>query len=237
MNISNYLRDKTNSDTMSSMSLNYRQGGFLNSFLLPLIIVGVLFLGAAGFGVWAFMERQDYKNNSDQKSAAAAAAQKEATQVEDAAKYAEEAKNPLKPFVGSAAFGAVSVQYPKTWSAYIMQDDSNKGLPLNAFYHPDFVPSFGHYALRVSVIDQSYDKVLTSYKDAINKGTVAISAYQLPKVPSLTGSRVDGEIFKDTQGSMVVFPIRNVTLQVWTEATQYMNDFNNIILPNLSFVP
>lgn len=236
MSISNHLREGRNLDTMSSMSLNYRQGGYLNSLIVPLIAVAVLFLGAAGFGLWAFMERQDYKNNSDQKSAAAAAAQKQTTQAEDAAKYAEESKNPLKTFVGPATFGAVTIQYPKTWSGYIIQDEANN-TPLNAFFHPDVVPSFGNYALRVAIVDQSYDKVLASYKDAISKGTVAVSAYALPKVPTITGSRVDGEIAKEKQGSLVLFPIRNVTLQVWTEASQYMNDFNTHILPNLSFAP
>jgi hypothetical protein len=236
MNISNYLREKTNSDTMSSMSLNYRQGGYLNSLIIPLVAVLVLFVGAAGFGLWAFMERQDYKNNSDQKAAAAAADQKEATQAEDAAKYAEESKNPLKTFVGPSAFGGVAIQYPKTWSGYIIQDEANN-VPLNAFFHPDVVPSTGNYALRIAIVDQPYNKVLEGYKDAITKGTVAVSAYQLPKVPSITGSRVDGEIDKDKQGSLVMFPIRNVTLEVWTEATQYIDDFNTHVLPNLSFAP
>jgi len=218
------------------MNLNNRQGGYLSSLLIPLVVVGVLFVGAAGFGVWAFMERQDYKNNSDQKSAAAAAAQKTATQAEDAAKYAEEAKNPLQTFVGPAAFGAVTVQYPKTWSGYVIQDEAND-VPLNSFFHPDVVPATGNYALRVAIVNQPYSEVLEGYKDAIAKGLVAVSAYKLPKVDSIVGSRVDGEIDKEKQGSLVMFPIRNVTLEVWVEAQQYVPDFNNIVLPNLSFSP
>lgn len=221
---------------MSSMNLNYRQGGYMGSMLLPLIVVIVLFLGAAGFGAWAFMERQDYKNNSDQKAAAAAAAQKEVTQAEDAAKYAEEAKNPLKTFVGPAAFGAVTVQYPKTWSGYIIQDEAND-VPLNAYFHPDVVPSLGNYALRVAIVNQPYSESLDGYKDSIAKGIVAVSPYKLPKVDSVVGSRVDGEIAKDRQGSLVMFPIRNVTLQVWVEAQQYMTDFNDIVLPTITFSP
>ena len=45
------------------------QRGAINALLIPLILVIVFFLGAAGFGYWAFSERQDYKNNSDAKVA------------------------------------------------------------------------------------------------------------------------------------------------------------------------
>jgi len=46
-----------------------------------------------------------------------------------------------------------------------------------------------------------------------------------------------GQIINGKKGSMVMFPLRDKTLKVWTEADQFVGDFNNSVLPNLTFVP
>ena len=53
------------------MKLSKNEWGSMNTLLIPLILAVVFFFGALGFGVWAYMERSDYKLNSDQKAAAA----------------------------------------------------------------------------------------------------------------------------------------------------------------------
>lgn len=227
---------------------NMEQYGYAGSngggrrFLTPLIIVSVLLLAAAGFGIWAYMGYQDYKTNSDQKAAAAAEQAKAETQVVEAAKYAEEAKKPLKTFVGPSDYGSVTVQYPKTWSGYVVQETSSSGdQPLDGYFHPDVVPNVAEdtnvFALRVSIVSQPYSEVLESYSNSVGDGGVTVAPYKLPLVGSVVGSRVDGEIEQGKRGSLVLFPLRNVTLKVWTESDQYLDDFNNIILPNLSFSP
>lgn len=217
------------------------QGGYVSTTVLSLIVVTVLLITALGFGIWAFAERQDYKNNSDEKAAAAAEEAKAATQAEDAAKYAEEAKNPLKSFVGPADFGSVTFEYPKTWSGYVVQATSSSGEPLDSYFHPNVVPDVdvqtNVFALRVSIINEPYSEVLDTYANLVDDGTVTVSPYKLAKVPSVVGSRVEGEIEPEKRGSLVLFPLRNVTLKVWTETDQYLGDFNTIILPSLSFSP
>ncbi|HET8689974.1 MAG TPA: hypothetical protein VFL81_00875, partial [Candidatus Saccharimonadales bacterium] len=47
------------------------QRGSANPLLFSTIIFAVLTVAAAGLFVWAFMNYQDYKNNSDQKVAVA----------------------------------------------------------------------------------------------------------------------------------------------------------------------
>jgi hypothetical protein len=79
---------------MSNMKIS-PQAGFASVVMISLVACVVLLLGSLGFGVWAFMSRQDYKNNSDQKAEKAAAEERKRTQAEDAANYAQEAKNPL----------------------------------------------------------------------------------------------------------------------------------------------
>lgn len=227
---------------MSNMDQYGYPGSSGRRFLTPLIIVTVLLIIVAGFGVWAFMGYQDYKANSDQKAAAAAEEAKVATQAVEATKYAEESKNPYKTFTGPSDYGSVTFQYPKTWSGYVLQDSTaGSGLPLDTYFHPDVVPDIAGassiFALRVAIVSEPYDQTLEAYAGGVEDGSVTVIPYKLPKVEGVVGSRINGLIDQDTQGSIVLFPLRNVTLKVWTETDQYINDFNTIILPNLSFSP
>jgi hypothetical protein len=222
---------------MSGMSTN-RQGGYINALLIPLILAIVLLFSTAGFSAWAFNSRQDYKNHSDQKSATAAAAAVKATQTADAALYAEQAKSPLKTFVGPAQYGSITVQYPKTWSGYVI---ANTSIPLSAYFQSDVVPDVtsqnNAYALRIQVLNQTYAQVLQFYSSQVQSKQVTVTPYNLPKVSSVIGSRVDGQISQQNQGSYIILPLRNVTLVISTESQAFETDFNNIILPNLSFSP
>lgn len=233
----NDLRKGQTSVTMSGMRFN-RQGGYINVLLIALILASVLLIAAASFGAWAFSGRQDYKNHSDQKAAKAATAAVTATQTADAAKYAQEVKNPLKPFVGPSQYGGITVLYPKTWSGYIIQDNST---PLSAYFQPNVVPSINDqdsaYALRVQVISQTYAQQLQTYDSLVQSKKVTVKPYSMAKVPGVVGSRIDGQISPSNQGSIIILPLRNVTLQISTESQDFEADFNDIILPNLTFSP
>lgn len=206
--------------------------------LISLISVSVLLVGAAVFGYWAFGERQDYKDRSDQKVAEAVTIAEKRTQAADAKQFAEEEKNPLKKYIGPAAFGSVTVDYPKTWSAYVIEDESQ---PLNGYFHPDFVPSAVSpdktFALRVELVQQGYDQLLQQYSGQTQQGTVKITPYSLPKVPSIVGARVEGKIATNKDGVAIILPLRNMTLKISSESTQFVPDLNNIILPNFVFTP
>jgi len=220
-------------------SLNER--GAINVLMVPLILVIVFFLAAAGFGYWAFASREDYKNNSDAKVAVAVTAAEKRTQAADAKSFAEEAKNPLKSYVGPSAFGAISVQYPKTWSSYVVEGDDNSSTPVDAYFHPDFVPNVADqdqsFSLRIQLVSQSYDQVLNSFNSSAKSGRVTVAPYKLPKVPTVVGSIVQGQISPNKQGTVVILPLRNMTLKMWVDASQFTPDYNNIILPNISFTP
>lgn len=226
--------------TITTMKKRMGERGSIDPLLLPLVTVSVLFIVAISFGVWAFMSRGDYKNHSDAKAAVAVAANKLVVQAADAKNYAEEAKNPLKTYVGPDAYGSVHISYPKTWSAYI---DTNSGTPLDAYFHADYVPSVQSkqaYNLRVQVVAQSYSSAVNSYASLVTKGSVTASAYSLPKVTSVVGTRLSGAIFPSKPtgtGSIVVLPLRDKTLKIWTESNDYLADFNTYVLPNLSFSP
>jgi hypothetical protein len=52
--------------------IKHNQDGAVNGVAVSLIFTVILLLGSLGFGFWAFSSREDYKNHSDAKSAAAA---------------------------------------------------------------------------------------------------------------------------------------------------------------------
>jgi hypothetical protein len=216
------------------------QQGIMNALLIPFILLIVFFIGASGFGVWAFMSRQDYKDNSDKKAAVASAKAVEAAQKVDAAKYAEEAKKPLDTYIGPAAYGNITVQYPKTWSGYVEEAPGNS-TPISGYFHPSIVPSIrdrnNSFALRVELTQQSYDQALAAFAPYTKTGKVSVAPYHLAKVPSVVGSRVEGQITTTKQGVMIVLPLRNMTLKIWSEANPFKADLDNNILPNFTFVP
>lgn len=205
--------------------------------ILSIIFLVIGLLGAIGFAVWAFSERQDYKNNVNSKIITAVQANTKKVQAEDATAFAEELKNPLKTFVGPEAFGTINISYPKTWSVYAIAGGGNS--PVDLYAYPDVVPSVNDqassFALRVQVVEQKYSAVLQQYSGQQKQGKLAVVPYVLPKVPGVTGVRLDGQLTQNKQGSMVILPIRDKTLKIWTESNTFLDDFNDKILPNASF--
>lgn len=212
----------------------------LNLLLIPLIISVALLLGSIGFGAWAYMGMQDYKTNVQPKIDKAVAIAKQETETTKDKEFVEKEKNPLKTYQAGQTAGNLLIKYPKTWSAYI--DEANKGSSIvNAYFHPNYVPpsdSGTDFALRVQVISQTYDQVLKQYEGKSRSGKVKISAYKAPKLAEgAVGSRIDGEINAGQQDSMVLFPLRDKTIIISTESAQFLNDFNTIVLANLTFTP
>jgi len=216
------------------------QRGAINLLLIPFIMLLIFFLGAAGFGFWAFSQRNHYKDHSDQEVSAAVNEAIKTQKTTDAADAAEQAKKPYDTYIGPSAFGNITINYPKTWSSYVVESERG-GNPVSGYFQPGFVPSVtdpeNTFALRVELVQTSYDTVLTQFKSSLTVGKVTIAPYTLPKVPSIVGSRVEGQITPTKQGTMVILPLRNMTLKIWTESNDFKADLDTAILPNFSFVP
>lgn len=212
----------------------------MNKLLIPLVISIVLFVAAAGFGMWAFAGMQDYKNNSDKKVATAVEIAQQQTSTAKDKEFVEKEKSPLKEYKGPAAFGTISMQYPKTWSAFITEAANNSGTPIDGYLHPGFVPgvqSGTDFALRVKVVSKQYADELKQFEGKVKTGKVKVSPYSAPKVSGVLGSRVEGEINTGQQDTLVLFPLRDKTIEISTESAQFKGDFDAIILANLTFVP
>ena len=215
----------------------HNQDGVVNPLLLPLILSIVFLVAVLSFGGWAFTSRQDYKNNTDQKVALAVTAAESAESARKDKQFAEASKNPLKTYTAPEQFGSLALQYPRTWSAYV--DTGNNGADdLDGYFNPDVVPTLNDenstFALRLQVLDRKYSDVLRSFSSTEE---VMITPYALPKLPKVVGVKLTGQIEREKQGVMVLLPVRDKTLQVYTESQSFENDFNNIILANLTFSP
>lgn len=207
-----------------------------NNFLIPLVIVSVLLVGMAGFGVWSFMGMQDYKNNVDEKISEAVVVAEENLSLKKDAEFAEEYKKPNMIFKGPAAYGTLTFSYPKTWSNYFNQDAGS--YLVDGFMHKDFVSGNTRetkYAFRYQVTSVPYDQELTRFSSLVEGGRAKASAYVSPKQPTARAIRIEGEVEPEKQGTLVMIELRDRTIKVWTEGDQYKADFEKI-LQDFSFI-
>jgi hypothetical protein len=219
--------------------IKHNQDGSANSLLVSAILV-ILLIAALVFGVWSFKGRQDYKNNVDIKVAAAVTVAKQLESTAKDTQFAEAQKSPLKTYTGPQTYGSIVFQYPKSWSGYVDDTGNNSNALIDAYFSPNLVPSLtstnSTFSLRVQVSSQSYSQYVQSLSRS-NSSAPAISAYALPKVPGQIGIQLSGTLPDGKQGTMVVLPLRDKTLLIWTDSTQFLSDFNNYILANFNFAP
>lgn len=210
--------------------------------VVSLVLCVILLLAAIGFGAWAFSSRQDYKNNTDAKISAAVIVAKQQEDAVNAKQYAEAAKNPLVTYNGPETYGSIVLEYPKTWSGYVDSTGNGNAL-VDGYFSPGVVPAINSqtsvFALRMQVINQSYSQTLQSLQGQTQNGQATVVAYSLPKLPKVVGVEVTGELQSNQSATttMVVLPLRSQTLEISTQGTQYLSDFNTYVLPNFSFSP
>lgn len=199
-------------------------------------------IGAGAFGFWAYTEGQDYKKNSDKKTALAVEQAKAGQKAELESQFAQELKKPHRSYKGPATYGDVSFDYPKTWSAYI--DESGSSQLINGYFHPGFVPaaqSETAFALRVEMVSSPYSSVLSPFDSQVKAGKLKASAYVPPKMSGVAGvqpgTKLEGALSSTQNGSMVILKIRDKTLKISTQSPQFNDDFNGTVLASLTFTP
>jgi hypothetical protein len=236
------LKKARNYVTITNMrSIKNSQAGVLNLLVIPLILVTLALFGVGAFAFSASSQAADYKNNVDQKVAAAVSeAEQKVTEQKNKA-FAEQLKSPYVVYDGPAAYGSLHIQYPRTWSAYVDAPAGQTSKPVNGYFAPGQVPSISDannsFALRVTIAQQSYDTVVKQYQSKVKAGLVSVQPFKAINVPNIVGVRIDGEVAPKKQGVMIILPFRDKTLQMWTESTEFKADFEGVILPNFSLVP
>jgi hypothetical protein len=220
--------------------VKHNQNGAAAGVGLAFAMLIILLIAAISFGAWAYSGRSTSTSNVASKVAVAVAAAKQQQQSVDSAQYAQEAQLPLRAFDGPEQYGSLIVSFPKDWSAYV--DSTGQGAALlDGYFAPGTVPAIegttSVFALRVQVQNQPYSQTVANFASDETAGQFTAAAYALPKVPQAVGLEITGTLADGNTGTMVILPLRSYTLEIWTEGTQYLSDFNNIILPNFSFSP
>lgn len=209
------------------------------SFLIPFVIFILLTVIFFSLFIWAYLGMLDYKKNVDPKISAAV---KSAVQEESSRKdneFIEKEKSPLKVFNGPDTFGGITFSYPKTWSSYVINNEKS-GVNVDGYFHPDTVPDIAGktaYALRVRVLDKTYDQHLKSLEGKVRQNKITLVAYTPLKQKGVLGSRLDGEVNVGQKDHMIILPLRDKTIEISTESDQFNADFEKIILETLSFTP
>lgn len=205
-------------------------------------LFGLLFIAALAFGAWAYQAKQSAQNNVDKSVDTAVSQAKSQQQTTDQANFAQQLKQPYKSFASPSTYGSIKLSYPKNWSVY--SDQSSSSEPINLYFYPDTVPSISGdtaYALRLELLTDSYSDQMNGYQTQIQEGSVRAKTYVPVKLASnknvQRGTRLDGTINSGQNDSMILIPVRSQTLKVYTESTDYLDDFNKIVLPSLTFSP
>lgn len=202
------------------------------------VIFGLLFVASSVFGLWAFSERQSYKNNVDEKIEDAVAVAVQAAETRKDAEFVEKEKSPVRTYVGPEIYGKLSFDYPKTWSVYV--DENSSGTVLDLYAYPGVLPELKTdvpYALRVEIVSNSYDQEVERLNKSIENGKLTTTAFRPAKNNNVLGIRADGDLGEERQASLVLLPLRDRTIKIYAETQEFIKDFNTYILPSLSYQP
>jgi hypothetical protein len=222
--------------------IKHNQDGAVSGLGISLVLAVVLLLIVAIFSGWAFSSRQSYKNDVDAKIGVAVTAARAQAAVTEKAQLAQDEKQPYYTYQGLPQYGSISFQYPRTWSAYVNATGSST--LIDGFFMPPILSSVSdqtaNFALRVQVISEPYSQaVLSMAGQAGAKNPIKSTAYALKLVPSVVGVEISGplQVAIGSTATMVILPDRTNTIEIWTDGTAYLGDFNSVVLPTFSFSP
>ena len=142
--------------------------------------------------------------------------------------FAEKEKYPYRTFVGPSDFGALTFEFPKTWSVYV-PNDASRADDYHAYFNPGLVSVVSDstvMALRVSIVNRLTDEVKKDYSDNVEDGEMTVSTR------IVNGVNVDiftGEIESGKKGIVCIFKIRDKTAIIQTDAMLFSNDFFTIL--------
>lgn len=197
--------------------------------MIAAIALLVLFLAAGATAIWAYVNYTDQKTNVDGKISLAEAAAKKVQAEEDEKKFAEREKNPRREFVGPTEYGRLSFDYPKTWSAYVSNDGTDRSR-YEAYLNPISIPQLDRQdtrvALRIVILNEDYEEVVDQYADLVKDGALRSSNVD---INGNSGVRLDGAFDKNIRGSMVILRVRDKTVTLRTDADTFRPDFDEVL--------
>lgn len=203
--------------------------------IILIVVIALVAIGGIAAFVWAYSQMTYYRDNSAEIAAQAVEAGKAEQYIADEEIFNEKMKEPYSEFVGPADFGSISFSYPRTWSAYNVQNNSNG---YEVIFYPGVIPvidSDTPVALRIEVISKNYEDELSSYERYVENGELTASPITVSD--GQEGVIFNGNLSDDFESSFVVLKLRDKTLIIQTDTDKYLGDFDDIILATFKFVP
>ncbi|QQS21533.1 hypothetical protein IPM09_03335 [Candidatus Saccharibacteria bacterium] len=204
--------------------------GAINGSIFAIVALVLLVIVFGSFSIWAYINYTEQKNDVDGKiaDATAAAVLKNSEQMQQ--KFDEDEKKPYEQFTGPVDYGRLTFTYPKFWAAYQATDVSQGGgATYEAYFNPYVVPPITKttkYALRITIEQKLYAKVLDGYGALIKKGDLKSSVYD---DGTHQGTRLEGAFSKDMVGVAVLIKMRDRTLTMRTDGDVFKADFETIL--------
>lgn len=206
------------------------ESGALKTTTFVIMALGLLVVLFGGFGVWAYLNYADQKQDVDGRVNQAVAEAVLANSQDLEAKFDKQNKEPLRQFSGPTDYGHLTFDYPKTWSAYQASDISQGGgVTYEAYLNPVIVPPISDtqkIALRIKIEQKTYSQSVASFDKSIKSGDLKSSVYS---AGDLTGTKLEGNFSKDQFGTAVLIKMRDRTLTLQTDGDVFLDDFNAIL--------
>lgn len=201
------------------------------------LFVAIVLIAVGGIGafIWAYSEMTHYRDSSEEIAYQAAEEAKKEQYMADEEAFAEKMKQPYLEFVGPADYGSISFNYPRTWSAYNIQNDSKN---YETVFFPGVIPPIDSdtaVALRIQIINSEYEDSLSVYDSKVKNGELSASPITINQ--DQKGVLFDGSLNDSFKSYFVILKLRDKTLLVQTDTDKYIDDFDDIVLESFTFVP
>lgn len=198
--------------------------------LISIIITSLLAATFLGLFVWMYVMWDEAKTDVEGQVEKAVAIAVNEKQTELETEFEEKEKYPMKTFAGPVDYGSLTFEFPKTWSVYV-PDSANFGGNYHAYLNPDFVSVVSDgtiNALRVSILGELTDTIISEYQDAVEDNEMTVSVY---KVNGSNASLYSGLLpnTDELRGYVAIFKIRDKTVLMQTDAEIFKNDFLKIL--------
>ena len=210
------------------------------SGLIKTIVIVILALIAVtfiGLFIWMYIQYDEVQSNYDFNMSVAVAEARDEQGEQDRISCDKDKQYPFQTFSGPADYGQLTFQYPKTWSVYVESDAVNGG-DFKAYFNPVQVNTVSKdtiNALRVSILNDSYEDVVAKYQKEVDKKDSQLSVQSVTignveKGVEITANRYTGTIpSTELSGYIVIFKIRDKTVIMQTDSVLFETDFNDLL--------
>lgn len=204
---------------------------------IAIVVLSLIAVTFIGLFIWMSVEYNEAQTDVDEKIsiAVAQAEDQKAMQMED--EFTEREKYPYKTFSGPADYGQLTFEYPKTWSVYVAKS-ADTGGDFNAYFNPVQVDAVGKEtinALRVTILNESYDSVVADYQRDVDKKDSNLRVQSVEIGDAKKGTRVAANYYTgtipdtDLSGYIVIFKIRDKTVIMQTDSELFQAEFNKLL--------